>query len=217
MRVIDATENTMHRFIIGRLGQTGFPDELATAMFRQRHEIFCERLGWDVRSVGGLERDEFDDADTVYIVARNLATQRVDASWRLRPTTLPNMLRDTFPGLLHGQPAPCDDRVWEVSRFAVAHSPYEEYEEGVCSFGALTQDLVATTVDYAMRSGIRGYVWVTSVGVERLALKLGYRPRRLGRPLRLGKVLSVAAHLPIDRNTCELALQRLGQPWAAAA
>ena len=45
--------------------------------------------------------------------------------WRLLPTTGPNMLKDTFPQLLHGHPAPHQTDVWELSRFAVTVPKYE--------------------------------------------------------------------------------------------
>ena len=40
-------------------------------MFRLRHEVFKERLAWEVGSVAGKERDLFDDLDPVYIVCEH--------------------------------------------------------------------------------------------------------------------------------------------------
>ena len=34
------------------------------SMHRLRHHVFIERLGWDISSVGGLERDQFDHDQT---------------------------------------------------------------------------------------------------------------------------------------------------------
>jgi N-acyl-L-homoserine lactone synthetase len=44
---------------------------------------------------------------------------RIQGCVRLLPTTGPTMLRDTFPLLLDGQPAPASDTIWESSRFGV--------------------------------------------------------------------------------------------------
>lgn len=206
----------MHKFFVGTLSDGGISSDLATAMFRQRHEVFHERLGWDVKSRGGLEIDEFDNDDSVYVIAKNLNNQQVEASWRLRPTSKSYMLKDTFPCLLHGKAAPQSADVWEVSRFAVVNTPYSD-SDAACNFGELTQDLVANTVQLALQRGIKRYVWVTSVGVERLALKLGYRPVRIGPPVRLGRVLSVAAELPIDENTMSIAGNRLAPTLPIAA
>lgn len=205
----------MHKFYVGRLKDGQISPELASRMFRMRHRIFRERLGWDVCSVAGLERDEFDDATTVYVIAKNLNSGEVDASWRLRPTTERYMLRDTFPQLLYRKDAPADEKIWEVSRFAVSTMCKDDRSYG---FTELTQDLVARTVEFGLTKEIRSFVWVCSAGVERLALRLGYRPRRFGPPLHIGSVLSVAAELPIDALTCEIALRRLNeQPLQVAA
>lgn len=39
---------------------SSFPKEL-DAMFRNRAELFSQRLGWDVVVKNGYERDRFDD------------------------------------------------------------------------------------------------------------------------------------------------------------
>jgi acyl homoserine lactone synthase len=81
-------------------------------MHRLRYEIFSQKLGWEVNAVNGMERDEFDDVPEVeYMLAKSF-TGSVDACWRLLPTLGPNMLRDTFPELLHGQPAPAGADCW---------------------------------------------------------------------------------------------------------
>lgn len=196
----------MHKFFIGHAGRGQINADLTQAMFRQRHEVFHERLGWDVSSKDGLERDEFDDEKTVYVIAKDLVTQKVDASWRLRPTTSPYMLRDTFPQLLDGQKAPVESTVWEISRFAVVNTPYAG---GISRMGELSQDLLAHTVDYAAQHGICKYVWVTGVSVERLGKKLGYRPRRLGPPQQIGSVLCIAEEISIDEHVKSIATQRL--------
>jgi Autoinducer synthase len=76
-----------------------FPEEM-DAMFRNRAEIFAERLGWDVIVKDGYERDRFDDVNPLYLVSVDPVTGRYWGSLRLLPTTGPNMLRDVFPHLL---------------------------------------------------------------------------------------------------------------------
>ena len=204
----------MHKFFVGKRGDSQISTDLLTAMFRQRHEVFYERLGWEVPSKNGLERDEFDDDHTVYIIARNLETRNVDASWRIRPTTVPYMLQKTFPQLLGAAPAPVSPKIWEVSRFAVCNTPYAS---GITQMGELSQDLLALTVRYGSDHGIDSYIWVTSVSVERLGTKLGYRPRRFAPPLRIGKVLSVAGEMHVDATARRIASERLQQHIAREA
>jgi len=196
----------MHRFVVGRLGDRGISPDLIRQVFELRHHVFHERLQWDVRSTNGQERDEFDDDATVYIIAKDIQTGRVEGCWRLRPTTGPYMLKNIFPGLLHGQPAPEDECVWEVSRFAVVNASDDGNPYG---FSELTQDLVAKTVEYGVKNGITAFVWVCSTAVERLSLRLGYQPKRLGEPMLIGTVRSVASKISIDKNTSSIAAKRL--------
>src|ERR1700749_3899636 len=89
-------------------------------MFRLRHEVFKERLDWEVGSAAGKERDMFDDLDPVYIVCESAG--EVLGSWRLLPTTKPYMLKDVFPELLYGMPAPEAPDICVIRRFAVFKS-----------------------------------------------------------------------------------------------
>src|SRR5438105_6341931 len=82
-----------------------------------RHRVFIERLGWQLQAKGGLEVDQFDRPDTVYVIARG-AHDKVIGCARLLPTLRPYLLAEVFPQLLHGLPAPCAPDVWELSRFA---------------------------------------------------------------------------------------------------
>lgn len=107
----------MHSFHAGTLaGPDALPVEIIDRMFRLRFQVFHERLNWEVKVEEGREKDEFDDDQSIYIVGVDDQTASVDAAWRLRPTSVPYMLKDTFPMLLQGRPAPCLPRVWEVSR-----------------------------------------------------------------------------------------------------
>lgn len=94
-----------------------FPDSLYSQVARYRHRIFVERLGWQLRTENGLELDEFDRPDTVYVVARG-EDGGIHGCARLLPTTSPYLLGDVFPQLLNGLPLPSSPEIWELSRFA---------------------------------------------------------------------------------------------------
>src|ERR1700731_836854 len=91
-----------------------FPKEM-DAMFRNRAITFSERLGWDVTVKDGHERDEFDDANPLYLVSVDPDAEEYWGSLRLLPTTGPNMLRDIFPQLLDGDYLE-SATIWECSR-----------------------------------------------------------------------------------------------------
>jgi N-acyl-L-homoserine lactone synthetase len=92
-----------------------FPREM-DAMFRNRALVFSERLGWEVTVRDGYERDEFDDANPLYLVSVDPHTNEYWGSLRLLPTTGPNMLRDVFPFLLAEDEFIESATIWESSR-----------------------------------------------------------------------------------------------------
>jgi acyl homoserine lactone synthase len=83
---------------------SSFIDAVAE-MHRLRYRVFKERLDWDVQFSGDMEIDEFDALHPAYLIQR-ATDNRVQGCVRLLPSTGPTMLRDTFPVLLDGAPAP---------------------------------------------------------------------------------------------------------------
>ena len=166
-------------------------------MYRLRHEVFHDRLGWDVTSDNGMEHDEFDEANPVYVLARGDENE-VLGCWRMLPTTGPNMLKDTFPHLLHGQPIPHQANVWELSRFAV--SALKSESASYC-FSTLPMQMMQTLYRFAQLNGIVRYVTVTTVAVEKLICKSGVNVSRLGSPIKIGRVMTVACAVEIDEIT----------------
>lgn len=167
------------------------------SMFRLRYDTFFTRLGWDVNTHDGMEIDQFDSESAAYIVAKN-ETGEVDACWRILPTLGPYMLRDTFPQLLHGQSAPAASDVWELSRFAIAT---DRVETTSAAFGPLSVALMAESARFALANGIARYVTVTTVAIERLLKRQGLNVYRIGPPIRIGLVLSVACVIEVDEIT----------------
>jgi acyl homoserine lactone synthase len=170
----------------------------ARGMFGLRYSTFKERLDWDVEVDDAQERDVFDDADEVqYILAKSDAGH-VDGCWRLLPTLQNYMLSDLFPELLHGMPAPRSPRIWELSRFAV--NTRGTAGAGM-SFRPLTLQMMSLAYEFAKNRGIHRYVTVTTVAIERLLKRQGVHIHRLGPPLQIGIVMTVACFIEIDDIT----------------
>ena len=187
--------------VLGRAQARGFDPVLLQDMFRLRYEIFYRRLGWEVDGHDGMERDRYDELDPVYMVA--CENHCVTGCWRMLPTTGPYMLRDTFPQLLGGGAAPQDPAVWELSRFAVRSGGEEGKAQA--NLGNVTFAMLRAAYDYARRQGIRAYVTVTSVALERLMMRAGIPLVRLADriPRRIGKVRTVACRIAIDAELHE--------------
>ena len=176
-------------------------------MFTLRYDTFFTRLGWDVETTDdGQEIDQYDkDERSKYILAKS-PLGAVDACWRLRPTLGPNMLRDVFPCLLHGQPAPEAADVWEVSRVAIATdrlSASEEAGNHQLGFGQLSVALLQESVRFARENGIARYVTVTTTAIERMFKRQNVNIHRLGPPMRIGQVMTVACFIEIDDVTAK--------------
>ncbi|GAA0672040.1 acyl-homoserine-lactone synthase [Kitasatospora atroaurantiaca] len=185
----------MHRIVAGRPADPHLPGELRDAMFRLRHQVFHERLRWQVRSRNGRERDSFDDLDPVYVIGCHTESGTVTASLRMLPTTGPYMLRDVFPQALRGAPAPCDPQTWEISRLCVtrpAHVRGSGYE--------LTQRLLAAAAEYAAGEAVHSFVAISQVTVERMAAGAGVPSRRFGdgRSVLLGELACTAYSMPVS-------------------
>lgn len=96
-------------------------------MFRQRYRVFVEILGWDLPDVDHkrrLEIDQFDRADTVYLIV--MKQGNVVGASRMIPTTTPNMMSEVFPDLCRNG-APRDAGTWDWSRAHVnPDAPHKE-------------------------------------------------------------------------------------------
>ena len=187
----------MSEILLTQRGDARLDETTLRQMYRLRHAVFHDRLGWDVNSDDGMEHDEFDQANPVYVLVRG-NDDDLEACWRLLPTNGPYMLKDVFPQLLAGQPAPQRADVWELSRFAVAEGKADAAGFGLSN---IPVRMVQAAVRFARENGIERYVSVTSVAVERMFRKLGVHVERLGPPLRIGRVLTVACSLEIDAIT----------------
>lgn len=189
----------MSKILLGGGKSPRFDERTLQGMFAFRHEVFYQRLGWEVATRGKLEVDEFDELNPVYMLAKD-SQGEVEGCWRLLPTTGPYMLRDTFPQLLRGENVPQDKYIWELSRFAVASKP--EAGPVQAPLNSVTMDMIRTVYDFAVAHHIDHYVTVTSVALERLLKRTGLPIRRFGdgKAQKVGKVLTVACWVDINEQ-----------------
>jgi acyl homoserine lactone synthase len=200
-------ENDMQAAI--RIGlRQEFDNDHINEMYRLRARVFHGRLGWDIPTIAGMEIDGYDALGPHYMLIQDKAGA-VRGCWRLMTTEGPNMLKDTFPQLLHGDAAPVGRHIWELSRFVVETGG----EEQTFGFADLTMHAIHELVTFADRMGITRYVTVTTTPIERLLRKTGIELRRLGPPLRIGVENAVALEIAVSPQT----RAALFGPMAAAA
>ena len=157
----------------------GTPDDLQSGPEYQlaayRHKVFIEHLGWKLPlAEAGVERDEFDRADMVYVVARDP--------------------RGNVCGCR--QPPPCAAEAWELSRYSTHAVDGESlsHEESRRRFRMLLRSIVQT----ALSRGAKRLITFIAPTLERLSRQLGIvGPAQLieGAPV-------VAMWVELDQQTC---------------
>jgi N-acyl-L-homoserine lactone synthetase len=162
-----------------------------------RHKVFVENLGWDLHSPDGLEQDQFDRTDTIYVAVRDDEGQICGCA-RLLPTTRAYLLSEVFPQMLNGLEPPSSPDVWELSRFASVdfNSPNQSPLRQMSSDVAI--DLMQASIDYACKQGAKRLIAVTPLGVERLLRNAGFKAHRAGPPMRINGHLIFACWIEVN-------------------
>lgn len=171
--------------------------EVALATYRYR--VFIETLRWQLPVENGLERDQFDRPDTLYVIARDIAGS-VCGCARLLPTTQAYLLDEVFPGLMNGAPAPHTTDVWELSRFSTKANgerttpSRDEARRRFCM-------LFAAVVEAAIEQGANRLITFTAMGVERILRNIGMHAHRVGPPQLIDGEPVLALWIELDDQT----------------
>ena len=174
-------------------------------MHKLRAKVFKDRLGWEVPVLSGMEIDGYDALEPHYMMIRDPGSEGVlRGCWRLLPTEGPYMLKDSSSVLLHGQAAPSDPAIWELSRFAI-----ETGDSGPFGFSQITMGSFGEILSFGHRTGIAHYVTVTTTAIERLLRRSGVVSRRFGPPLTIGVELAVALTVDVDATYAAMYQPRL--------
>lgn len=185
----------------------GVPKQLPEGVFsgvsRYRHRVFVEKLGWQLKTQNGIELDQFDRPDTIYIVCQDEYGQ-INGCARLLPTDKPYLLGEVFPQLLNGLPPPCSSEVWEISRFAAVdfNQPVTSVESQFSS--PITVRLLQESIACAIAHGAKRLITVSPVGVERLLHRVlrqsGYIVHRVGPPMIVGGHPIFSCWIELENN-----------------
>jgi N-acyl-L-homoserine lactone synthetase len=171
--------------------------EVENELYRFRKRVFSDRLGWDVESHRGLERDSFDKPDTHWVLIED--EQGLCGCIRLLSCAQDYMLPSIFPAALAGELAPRCADVWELTRLAIDASRAPQLDNGV---NELTCVIFREVYAFARAQGIRELVAVVSLPVERIFRRLGLPIERLGhrQAVELGAVRGVGIRFQLDER-----------------
>lgn len=165
---------------------------LLEGMFRHRYQIFVCEKGWNLKCENGLEIDQYDTADTIYLV-EFVSGSKIGASMRLNPTDRPCMLEDHFADMCE-RAMPRGKDVWELTRGAVSSDLRKSgiYGRVICAM-----------VEAALLWGIQKGIGVFSVDYLMKQMRFGLDAKPLGQPRVIDGEPNVAAEILFDRETLE--------------
>ena len=95
-------------------------------MYRLRHQVFYEQLGWQVNSQNGLEKDEYDENHTYYLVYKD-AEGKIRGCQRYVEMQHNCMFDGPFKFMLDDLQRYKKPGYWEASRLAVDSLYTESY------------------------------------------------------------------------------------------
>jgi len=175
--------------IFNRFDIKTHPEEMAE-IYRLRKRVFHDNLKWDVEIKDGQEIDQFDEANPIYVTSISPTSGKLRGALRLLPTLGPNMLADTFPQLMAGERPIRSAAVWESSRFCIEPDLLQDRASNQVTIAAA--ELMCGVGELSIASGISHIVTVTDIFLERMFRRMGCPGERIGKPLRIGKVVAVA-------------------------
>ncbi|PTT44488.1 acyl-homoserine-lactone synthase [Aeromonas sp. HMWF014] len=179
--------------------------ELENELYRFRKRVFSDRLGWDVESHRGLERDGFDTPDTHWVLIED--DEGLCGCIRLLSCAQDYMLPSIFPTALAGEMAPRSNDVWELTRLAIDANRAPRMGNGVSE---LTCVLLREVYAFAQTNNIKEVIGVASMPAERIFRRLGLPMERLGhrQAVDLGAVRGVGIRFHLDERFA----RAVGQP-----
>lgn len=164
----------------------GTRQQLSPQLFEQighyRRKVFINRLGWKLHAVNGMELDEFDGPDAVYVCSHD-EEDNVNGVARLLPTTGPYLLEKVFPQLWAGHTLPHDPHIWELSRFAMVESLKTSNALLHQASARTASDLLRQVILTSRAKNARALITVSPVGMERLLRQNNFRAMRAGKPI----------------------------------
>lgn len=164
--------------------------------FRLRKRILIDRLGWDLTSVQGKERDQFDHDQAHYLIYKSPRTGKVAGGVRLTPSTARNLTLDVFSNLIDPYKRFSPSlKVWECSRFV---TDLAETEEQKSLIKEATFVLFIGMIDYGLSNNLHSYIATTEVRLERIIRMAQWYLERLGNVERVGNTYAVVGLLEVS-------------------
>lgn len=160
--------------------------DLFYSQFQLRHREFIERQHYDVKTLEGMEFDEYDTLASVYLVYTEDGKIVLGCS-RLTPIDYGCMLAEHFPDLVDDKSIFTAPNVWEGTRFCIDRRLPPSYRSEIC------HALCAAYIDFGLARGITRIIGLMPTIILRTVFE------RSGIHLeRLGPVKAIGDHARIQ-------------------
>jgi acyl-homoserine lactone synthase len=164
-------------------------------MFRLRHRIFVERMGWEaLRKPDGIEKDQFDTPDAVYLILQD-DNGAVIGSHRLLPTIKPHLFSELFPEMCNVRGVQRAHNIYELNRTCVD----EEYLDRKKQEWA-RQQIIAGLVEFSYRAGIERVTILTPLEVMFRYMLMDIEVKPLGLHREIDGVKQAAVSVTMNRH-----------------
>ena len=177
--------------------------EIVADIFRLRYEVFVKEKGWKIKHYNGLEFDQFDTGETLYLAEFDDEGHLV-ATVRMNPMNRPTLLSEVFADMCHGG-VPQSQDIWELTRGAI--------DKGVrksVHFGRIE----CATIEAALLWGVTKACGVFGVDLLMKKMRSGLDAKPMGQPRMIDGEPTVAAEFPMNVDVLQRtrALYRITGP-----
>ncbi len=163
--------------------------------YRIRHDVYVGERKW-MKPAGpdGLQRDQFDNDDALYILA--MEGNKVVGGSRLIPTLKPHLLSEVFPYLANVRGLPRAHDIYEWTRVHVA----KECGEGRTG-GPIAGNIYCGILEFCLSQGITSLTALMEMWWLPRFHEMGWEVRPLGLPEFIEGEWLIAVQLPVQRET----------------
>lgn len=198
--------------VITSLNSHLYQSEL-NSMFRMRHRILVGERGWTaIERPDGLERDQFDHEDAIYLVTLD-EEREATGCMRLIPTLARNLTAEVFPHLCNLESIPESEFVYDASRLVVDTSERKKEK-----YSLAASKLICGWIEVGVALGLEDFTGILDVPYFTLSLSMGWEIRAMGTPQEVGGEDVIACRIKADQKQLEIArkLRRVDDPVLSA-
>jgi len=161
--------------------------DLFYSQFRLRHREFIERQHYDVKTIDGMEFDEYDTLASVYLVYTE-DNKTVLGCSRLTPIEYGSMLADHFPELVDDCAIFQAPNIWEGTRFCIDRRLRADQRRQICV------TLCAGYIEFGLQRGVDQIIGLMPTIILRTVFeRSGIVLERLGSVRPIGELARIQA------------------------